>query len=225
MPPAATPFSNGDKIGRWTVLDNTIRLPRQVGTVLACLVQCECGKQSTLPHSKLRSGRSLSCGCLRTEQFKAKYTKHAAGGTRLYGVWAAMKRRCYTPTVKEYHRYGGAGISVCDEWRTSFIAFREWAMNNGYQDSLSIDRINGTGNYEPSNCRWATYEIQANNQKSNHPITAFGETKNLTQWSRDSRCSVGHARISIRLKEGWLPEDAISFPPSKPHSYKNRTGV
>lgn len=87
--------------------------------------------------------------------------------TGLYSIWCGMKKRCYYQKSPNYKSYGGRGVKVCDEWKNDFKSFYNWAMSNGYRDNLTIDRINPFGNYEPSNCRWATYEEQAKNKRKN----------------------------------------------------------
>jgi len=90
---------------------------------------------------------------------------HGESTTRLYLIWQDMVRRCHQATNNSYYLYGAKGISVCDEWRTSYITFRDWARGSGYNDTLTIDRKNPRGNYEPSNCRWATQRQQAWNRR------------------------------------------------------------
>lgn len=127
---------------------------------------------------------------------------------RLYRIWADMKRRCKNSDRPNYKNYGGKGIRVCQEWENSFDSFREWALNNGYSDDLSIDRIDNNGNYEPSNCRWATAKEQANNKRNNLHIEYKGETRTLAQW-----CEVfGLERnvVAMRIYRDNIPfEEAI----------------
>ena len=107
---------------------------------------------------------------------------HKQSGTRLYQIWQGMKGRCYNPHDTRYDRYGGRGIIVCDEWRENFQAFYDWAVQNGYDETLTIDRIDNDGNYCPDNCRWSSKEEQARNRSSNINITIGNATKTLTEW-------------------------------------------
>ena len=118
-----------------------------------------------------------------------------------------MRERCNTPSCKGYKNYGGRGISVCEEWG-NFVVFKEWAISNGYNDKLSLDRINVNGNYEPNNCRWATSKEQANNKRNNHLITYLGETKTMTEWAETTGIKV--ATIWARLQRGWTVEKTLT---------------
>lgn len=111
-------------------------------------------------------------------------TTHGETDTRLYNIWLAMKRRCDTPSLKAYPDYGGRGITVCDEWVNSYEAFRDWSIANGYDETLTIDRIDNNGNYEPENCRWVDCVAQANNRRSNVILELNGESHNITEWAR-----------------------------------------
>ena len=133
--------------------------------IFECL--CACGNITYVEYGNLKNNLSTSCGCYRKEVNHGIAT-HGLSKTRLYRIWAGMKDRCYNPKNKNYMYYGEQGVIVSEEWHNDFMKFREWAINNGYKEDLSIDRINPFGNYEPSNCRWATAKEQANNKRSNY---------------------------------------------------------
>lgn len=126
---------------------------------------CECGKFTVKTGKLLLNGHCRSCGCGEYENRVNNVTSHRLSGTRLYHIWKAMKQRCYYPKHKDYHNYGGRGIVVCDEWKDDFKVFYEWAITHGYREDLTIDRIEVNGNYEPNNCRWATWQDQRLNQR------------------------------------------------------------
>ena len=109
--------------------------------------------------------------------------KHGQSGTKLYAIWVTMRQRCYNTNNKDFYNYGAKGIKVCDEWLKDFSEFYRWSMENGYVESLSIDRIDPYGNYEPSNCRWATIQEQANNKQNTIYVEVDGSTYTLTELS------------------------------------------
>lgn len=120
-----------------------------------------------------------------------------------------MKARCFNPNAISYPNYGGKGITICDEWLT-FPPFRDWAMSHGYDDALTIDRIDNSKGYSPSNCRWATVTEQANNRRTSHFVTYNGETLTLIQWAR--KLNVSYPLLFQRVKRGWDFEKAITTP-------------
>ena len=111
--------------------------------------------------------------------------KHGKTNTRLYEIWRAIKKRCNLITHKYYKDYGGRGIIVCDEWLNDFMNFYYWAINNGYRDDLTIDRIDVNGNYEPNNCRWVTRNVQLKNKRNNVYITYQNKTQTMSDWAKE----------------------------------------
>ena len=124
-----------------------------------------------------------------------------------------MKTRCYNPHSNSYPRYGGRGILICEEWLSDFAIFREWAESNGYDESLTIDRIDTDGNYEPGNCRWVTLREQSLNTSRNHLVEIDGETKPLDEWSR--LYGINPKTVRDRIVRGWAYERAIKTPPDR----------
>lgn len=168
------------------------------------LCKCDCGNEKIIMSSNLIRGLTKSCGCLQDES----RTKHNMLNTRIYKIWEEMKCRCFNKNYKRYHDWGGRGIKVCDEWKNSFQAFYDWSMKHGYKDNLSIDRIDNDGNYEPSNCRWATCKEQNRNKRNNRLITYKGETHCLSEWVEILNLS--KSAIEGRLKRGWSVEKTFT---------------
>lgn len=175
-------------------------------------VRCDCGAMKAVRKDGLYNGVTKSCGCLQREMARRPRTHGMAGVGRSaeYDCWAHMLRRCYTPTTQQYENYGGRGITVCDRWRESFPQFLA-DMGPRPSASHSLDRIDNNGNYEPSNCRWATQAEQANNRRQNHPITYQGKTQNIREWERE--LCLGRNTIYGRLQLGWSLEEAMSKNP------------
>lgn len=130
--------------------------------------------------------------------------------TRLYVKWCHMIERCNNSHSEHYKDYGGRGITVCDAWRNNYITFRDWAICNGYNESLTLDRIDVNGNYCPENCRWVSHKDQCNNKRNNRLITYKGVTKTMTQWAEAIGMNVGTFKHRLRL--GWSVRNAIETP-------------
>ncbi len=177
---------------------------------------CSCGNTKDYFFNNLRRGNTTSCGCYQKEIIAKVNSRHGLTSRTnkhpLYHVYCSMKERCYNKKTRSYKNYGLRGIVVCDEWLNDFISFFNWAVNNGWQLGLLLERIENNGNYEPSNCRWATSKEQARNKSNNIFLTAFGETKCLMDWSKDTRCVMSLNGLWLRIKKGWNDKDAITTP-------------
>lgn len=132
---------------------------------------------------------------------------------RLQNIRAGMAQRCLNPNNKAYHRYGGRGITICEEWANDSGAFVEWALANGYQDGLSIDRIDNNKGYSPENCRWATRKQQQNNMRTNVLATFDGETHTCSEWAEIF--GIDRNIFHHRLKGGWNLERILTEPPKE----------
>lgn len=156
----------GKKIGRLTIISEGNRKITPSGKSLRtanCL--CECGNTANILLDTLNSKRPTeSCGCINVERSKVENKKHGLKNHTLYRKWYGMKTRCFNTNYHNYDRYGKRGITVCDEWLNSFEAFYKWAINNGFEEDLEIDRIDTDGNYEPLNCRFVTSKINNRNR-------------------------------------------------------------
>lgn len=167
--------------------------------------RCDCGKVVVKMREAVK--KDYSCGCMKKERQKQSSTIHGGSNTKLYGVWQTMKNRCYNKNVATFPNYGGRGIKVCDEWNDDFASFKMWADESGYKDGLTIERINNDGNYEPSNCRWATIMEQSHNKRNNHYVEYKGRCYTLAELGR--LVGVDRRTIADRLKRGLSVEEAI----------------
>lgn len=174
----------GKRFNMWTVVE-CVGKNKSGGYMWRCI--CDCGNERIVEGRSVRGGTSKCCGCTRGKDNMGNF-KHGGKKERLYVVWSSMKQRCLNPNDPYYFRYGGRGISICDDWK-DYRKFREWAESSGYDKnnrdrSCTLDRVNNDGNYCPENCRWVTQKEQDNNRSSNHFITnSSGVSKTLSQWS------------------------------------------
>lgn len=171
----------GQKFGMLTVIG--IAPDSKGKTYWIC--QCDCGNVKAVRSDSLQTGAIKSCGCLKKRQDQINLTanhSHKMSGTRIYNIWQGMKRRCNNPHDARYFRYGGRGIKLCTQWENSFESFFAWAIENGYREDLTIDRIDNDLGYSPENCRWVCEKEQCNNRSTNIKITIGNATKTLTEW-------------------------------------------
>lgn len=178
----------GKKFNRLTVI-------KRVGSDkygnIKWLCICDCGNTTIVAGNELKRGGVKSCGCFRKQFAKqrassvALHKKHGKRQTRLYTIWEGIKQRCYNEHSINYNNYGGRGIKVCDEWSNSFESFYNWAIQNGYEESLTIDRINNEDGYNPNNCRWVSNLEQQNNRRNNIQISHFNKTQSLSKWAKE----------------------------------------
>ena len=200
----------GQRFGRLTVLD---RVGSAGGGSATWRCLCDCGKETIVLSSSLRRGATRSCGCLSAEKTVERCYKHGGTNTRLYRIWSGMIERCHNPNHKGYKNYGARGIAVCDAWKSSFAAFQEWALSNGYSEDLTIDRKDNDKPYCPENCRWLTLSAQQHHKRDNHLITYNGETHNIAEWVKIT--GIKRGTIEKRLRLGWPPDKAVSTPPRR----------
>ena len=189
---------SGQRFGKLTVLE--FAFTRKKHSYWNCI--CDCGNETIIEASSLKSGKSTSCGC--------NCITHHESKSRLYKIYRKMRERTEYESSNRWDDYGGRGIKVCDDWVNSYESFRDWALTNGYDNTLSIDRIDVNGNYEPSNCRWVDSKTQARNTRSN--IKFNGKT--LTEWAEIT--GINHKVLWARInKLGWTLEKALSTPTRK----------
>jgi hypothetical protein len=209
----------GARFGKLTVIE---RAPSQKGhTCWKC--RCDCGGEIIAQSWLLRRGDYRSCGCFRNELLRQRRTTHGMSHTRLFRIWAEMKKRCYNPKQGFYQDYGGRGITICKEWQSDFQAFYQWAIVSGYKDNLSIDRIDVNGNYTPDNCRWATRKEQANNTRRNHYVFYNGKTHTIAEWAEI--IGISPKTIQSRLSSGWNIKDALNKPVRRCKKRKSSKGA
>lgn len=196
----------GKIFGRWNVLES-VGSNEHNKRIWLCECSCENKTQKVVVGSSLVNGSSQSCGCLALES----RTTHRLSNSRIYDIYINIKSRCYNENSDSFSDYGGRGIKVCNEWMSEedgFINFYNWSISNGYQDDLSIDRIDVNGNYEPNNCRWATAKEQGNNRRNNVIIEIDDKRKTAAQWANEKGIKV--QSVYSRIKNGWKEENLLN---------------
>lgn len=182
--------------------------------------ECKCGNTFTARGSDIRSGNTKSCGCLVKKKARTRKGAHGQRNSRIYTIWNNMKLRCYNKNQNNYFNYGGRGIKICDEWKNDFTTFYNWAIENGYSDELSIERINNDGDYEPSNCKWANLHEQARNKRNNRFLEHDGKKMIAPDWSKVT--GIPEKIIYDRMTKGWDDERVLTQPIGKSTKSKER---
>ncbi len=172
------------------------------------LCRCDCGKEKLMNRSNLTQGNAKSCGCMKTKMQSQKVTTHGLSKSSEYGIWRGMLTRCYSKNHPSYKNHGSRGIIICDRWKR-FENFH-FDMGNRPTDRHCIERVDNDGNYDPSNCVWATYKRQQNNRRSNVHLTYNGLTMTISEWT--DWLGMSHGLIESRLHLGWSVEKTLTTP-------------
>jgi len=197
----------GQKFGRLTILEDkgTIEIGRHGRKAGVWLCKCQCGKEVVVLRASLTTGKTKSCGCLQQETRLTTNIIHGFTKTATYGTWSHMKDRCLNPKDKDFKHYGERGIKICKRWDK----FENFLKDMGKKpEGLTLDRIDNNGNYEPSNCRWATQKTQTRNSRRNRTIRYNGETHCLIEWAEI--LGIGRATLAYRLKN-YPPQIAFNM--------------
>lgn len=201
------------KFNKLEVIGPTNKRTSNGGMIWKC--KCDCGNVIYLSTPQLK--RNKGCGC-ELKKWRKKFGENSKKNkiiinNKLYNKLKHMKERCYDCKNKEYKNYGGLGISVCEEWKNDFMSFYNWAMSNGYQEDLTIDRIDVNGNYEPNNCRWVDWKVQQNNRRNNVNFKYNGVELTQAEWAR--RLKTTPQNIYKKRLKGWNIEQIVKFYQSK----------
>lgn len=192
----------GQRFGKLTVIQRGEDVHFSGKPCVCWVCRCDCGKIKTISGASLRSGHTKSCGCSMVKHGKSHKE-------RLYETWKNMRRRCYDKSNKRYANYGGKGVSICDDWN-EYSNFRKWALENGYSENLTIDRIDVNGNYCPENCRWTDNIVQANNTTRNRYIEYNGKIQSMADWAREF--GIKYYTMNNRIQHGWSMDKIKNTP-------------
>lgn len=194
----------GQRFGRLIV----VRKGENKGKYTTWVCKCDCGNVKCIRTDSLRSGVTVSCGNHQYEHFKNRKYKYPVDvrNKRLRNIWHGMLNRCNNEEHKAYKSYGGRGIKVCQDWN-NYVSFARWALNNGYSNELTLDRIDNNGNYEPSNCKWSSIQEQHNNRQNSRHETINGITKTVSEWAKEYGLYAN--TVYRRLDRGISIEDAL----------------
>lgn len=215
---------SGKKFGKLTAIRRTDDYISPSGHhATRWLCQCDCGNTVYIAAHQLKSGKTKSCGCYQKERASESNRTHGLSKERLYFTWKDMRSRCQNPRSKEYANYGGRGILLCKEWE-DYLKFREWALSHGYQENLTIDRIDNDKGYCPENCRWATRTQQNRNMRRNHHVTYHGKDYIAAELAR--KAGIGKSVFLNRImNEGFTVEEAVELPAIRGKSKRQLTDI
>lgn len=172
------------------------------------LCQCECGNLVIVSSGNLVSGNTRTCGCAKESNIGELNKTHGKTNTRLYRIWRGIKSRTKYKSTGISKCYRDRNIELCQEWETSFTSFYEWAVNNGYSEELTIDRINNDLGYSPENCRWVTNKEQQNNKRNNLRVNLNGENKTISEWAE--LYGISRNKVYARLRRNWNVYEALT---------------
>lgn len=192
--------------GRLTVLSEAGRT-KSGGATWRC--KCLCGNEVIVSSDSLRSGKTQSCGCIKQEQRLAQKV-HGEVHTPIHRLWSGMRNRCNNPGNQKYYRYGGRGIRVCEAWDADYVTFRNWCVENGYREGLTLERKDVNGDYTPDNCVFASQKVQQNNRTNNHRLSYNGITHTMAEWA--DILGVPYGLLEHRINRGWSVEEAFTIP-------------
>lgn len=209
----------GKTYGRLAVIGLS---PKKSGRKSFWVCSCECGNKKLIRSDSLKDGSVQSCGCLKKEMDKVNLStvRHSESHTRLHNIWLGIKKRCLNPKDAGYKRYGGRGITMCDEWAQSYEAFRDWANNNGYAGNLTIERIDVNLGYSPKNCTWIPFIEQANNRQGTIWVEWNGEVQNLRQWADE--LGIKYSTLNGRYHRGDRPPELFRKVDTRRHRGNQR---
>lgn len=198
----------GEKFGKLTVVEET----KNNRGEKAWLCKCDCGSNQVVKTWPLKNGKVSSCGC-------GWKKRHGLSTHPLYNKMRNMKKRCYNPNSKDYKDYGARGIKICKEWLDDFNTFYDWAIESGWKDGLTIDRIDVDGDYEPSNCQWQTRAEQNRNQRKTKYVEINGDSKLLGDWAK--QYGLAPSAVWSRYNRGVRGADLLK--PTRPRKSKKKT--
>lgn len=201
----------GQRVGRLVVVKYVFQ--KRHGRNWECI--CDCGKATRVATGNLKTGGTISCGCFTIDRVVLEHTTHGLSKHKLYSIWDGMHQRCYNPKNTAYHSYGGRGVIICDEWKSEFLSFYSWAMDNGYGDKLQIDKdILGDGKlYSPSTCCFVSSKTNCQNRRTSVMIEYNGDRYCIKEWA--GRLNISYPTLCWRLKNGWGVDLAFSTHPNQ----------